>query len=162
MKWWKCERWLQRTLAKRFTELIHIYVFEKNSIWNLALVTTPQRSHFEGIRWNLLHVSDIVLSGMNIQDRFIRLAKNSHIPPRQSPDYSKAVRQRHAAILGICALVDSYPYTVEKWLPELLTNVLSEHTYDPVSLRNCINDTWLIGHTKDPYIHHCEKMRQQL
>ena len=43
------------------------------------------------------------------------------------------MRQRHAAILGICALVDSYPYTIEKWMPELLTNVLAEHTYDPVS-----------------------------
>ncbi|KAF4606976.1 hypothetical protein EYR38_001031 [Pleurotus pulmonarius] len=66
-------------------------------------------------------------------DRFVRLAKNSHIPERQSPDYNKALRQRHAAILGICALVDSYPYTVEKWMPDLLANVLAEHTYDPVS-----------------------------
>ena len=46
--------------------------------------------------------------------------------------YTKALRQRHAAILGICALVDSYPYTIEKWMPELLTGVLVEHTFDPV------------------------------
>lgn len=63
----------------------------------------------------------------------MKLAKRSHIPSRLLPGYSKAIRQRHAAILGICALVDSYPYTVEKWMPELLTNVLAEHTYDPVS-----------------------------
>jgi hypothetical protein len=68
----------------------------------------------------------------NPQDRFVKLAKKSHIPSRQSSGYSKAIRQRHAAILGICALVDSYPYTVEKWMPELLTGVLAEHTYDPV------------------------------
>jgi hypothetical protein len=43
-----------------------------------------------------------------------------------------AIRQRHAAILGICALVDSYPYTVERWMPELLANILAEHAYDPV------------------------------
>lgn len=43
-----------------------------------------------------------------------------------------AIRRRHAAILGVCALIDSYPYTVEKFMPELLTNVLAEHTYDPV------------------------------
>lgn len=63
----------------------------------------------------------------------MRLLKSSYIPDRQDPNYSKAIRQRHASILGICALVDSYPYTVEKWMPELLTNILAEHTYDPVS-----------------------------
>jgi proteasome activator subunit 4 len=72
-----------------------------------------------------------------VQDRFVKLAKKSYIPSRQSPSYSKVIRQRHAAILGICALVDSYPYTVEKWMPELLTNVLAEHTYDPVSVLPC-------------------------
>jgi proteasome activator subunit 4 len=88
-----------------------------------------------------------------LKDRFLRLLKNSHIPARQDPIYNKAIRQRHAAILGICALVDSYPYTVEKWMPELLTNVLAEHTYDPIpistTVRQCAGnfkkthqDTW--------------------
>ncbi|KAF7437108.1 hypothetical protein PC9H_003942 [Pleurotus ostreatus] len=92
-------------------------------------------------------------SVITLKDRFVRLAKNSHIPERQSPDYNKALRQRHAAILGICALVDSYPYTVEKWMPDLLANVLAEHTYDPIpistTVRKCASnfkkthqDTW--------------------
>jgi len=68
----------------------------------------------------------------NFQDRFVRLLKKSHIPDRNDVNYNKGIRQRHAAILGICALVESYPYTVEKWLPELLTGVLAEHSYDPV------------------------------
>ena len=71
------------------------------------------------------------------KDRFVRLLKTSHILAKQNPDYNKAVRQRHAAILGVCALVDSYPYTVEKWMPDLLTNVLAEHTYDPVNFMVC-------------------------
>jgi proteasome activator subunit 4 len=62
----------------------------------------------------------------------VRLLESSHIPSKQDPDYNRAVRQRHAAILGVCALVDSYPYTIEYWMPDLLTNVLAEHTYDPV------------------------------
>ncbi|KAG5352049.1 hypothetical protein C0989_004041 [Termitomyces sp. Mn162] len=73
-------------------------------------------------------------SVLTLKDRFVRLAKSSHIPPRHDPGYNKAIRHRHAAILGICALVDSYPYTVEKWMPGLLTNVLAEHTYDPVRI----------------------------
>ncbi|KAJ7597613.1 hypothetical protein C8J56DRAFT_1001469 [Mycena floridula] len=92
-------------------------------------------------------------SVLTFKDRFVRLAKSSHIPKRQDPGYLTAVRRRHAAILGICALVDSYPYTVEKWMPELLTNVLAEHTYDPIpistTVRKCASnfkkthqDTW--------------------
>lgn len=68
------------------------------------------------------------------QDRFVKLLRRSPIPNRQSPIYNVAIRQRHAAILGICSLIDSYPYTVERWMPELLSNVLAEHAYDPVRL----------------------------
>jgi proteasome activator subunit 4 len=53
---------------------------------------------------------------------------------RRAPTYAAALRRRHAAILGVCALVESYPYTVERWMPELLTSVLAECTYDPVRL----------------------------
>lgn len=92
-------------------------------------------------------------SVITLKDRFVRLAKNSHLPDRADAQYNTAVRQRHAAILGICALVDSYPYTVEKWMPDLLTNVLAEHTHDPIpistTVRKCASnfkrthqDTW--------------------
>lgn len=88
-----------------------------------------------------------------LKDRFVRLAKNSHLPDRRSPAYSSALRQRHAAILGICALVESYPYTIERWMPVLLTSVLAEYTYDPIpistTVRRCARnfrkthqDTW--------------------
>ncbi|KAI0257360.1 hypothetical protein BJV78DRAFT_1277900 [Lactifluus subvellereus] len=73
-------------------------------------------------------------SQLTLKDRFVKLLRRSPIPSRQSPVYNVAIRQRHAAILGICALVDSYPYTVERWMPDLLANVLAEHAYDPVRL----------------------------
>ncbi|KAI0336090.1 hypothetical protein GY45DRAFT_1316150 [Cubamyces sp. BRFM 1775] len=89
-----------------------------------------------------------------LKDRFVRLIKNVKLPQdRKSPAYSVALRQLHAAILGVCALIDSYPYTIERWMPELLTNVLAEHTYDPIpistTVRKCAStfrkthqDTW--------------------
>ncbi|OCH96655.1 hypothetical protein OBBRIDRAFT_787227 [Obba rivulosa] len=88
-----------------------------------------------------------------LRDRFLRLLKNSPLPDRKSPEYHAALRRRHAAILGICALIESYPYTVEKWMPDLLTNVLAEHAYDPIpistTVRKCARnfkkthqDTW--------------------
>lgn len=68
------------------------------------------------------------------QNRFVRLVNATSLPARQSSEYSLSLRKLHAAILGICAIVDSFPYTVERWMPALLTDVLAEHTYDPVSL----------------------------
>ncbi|KAJ6574791.1 hypothetical protein B0H19DRAFT_1254444 [Mycena capillaripes] len=90
---------------------------------------------------------------LTLRDRFVQLIRKSHIPPRQDPGYARSVRQRHAAILGVCALVDSVPYTVEKWTPGLLTDILAEHTYDPApistTVRKCARnfsrthrDTW--------------------
>jgi len=92
-------------------------------------------------------------SVLALKDRFVRLARNSILPDRQSPTYNSTLRQRHAAILGICALIDSYPYTIERWMPDLLTSVLAEHTYDPIpistTVRKCASnfrkthqDTW--------------------
>ncbi|CDO70270.1 hypothetical protein BN946_scf184942.g70 [Trametes cinnabarina] len=89
-----------------------------------------------------------------LKDRFVRLIKNSKLPQdRKSPTYNVALRRLHAAILGVCALIDSYPYTIERWMPELLTSVLAEHTYDPIpistTVRKCASnfrkthqDTW--------------------
>lgn len=69
----------------------------------------------------------------------MRLIKNVKLPQdRKSPAYNISLRQLHAAILGVCALIDSYPYTIERWMPELLTSVLAEHTYDPVSTAGLI------------------------
>jgi len=73
-------------------------------------------------------------SQLTLKDRFVKLLRSSPLPIRQSPVYNAAIRQRHAAILGICALVDSYPYTVERWMPELLANILAEHAYDPIPI----------------------------
>ena len=67
--------------------------------------------------------------------------------------YVLALRKSHAAILGICALIDSLPYTIKSWMPALLTDVLAEHTYDPMpvstAVRKCASnfkkthqDTW--------------------
>ncbi|KAH7914507.1 hypothetical protein BJ138DRAFT_1143879 [Hygrophoropsis aurantiaca] len=88
-----------------------------------------------------------------LKDRFVKLAKKSHIPGRSSPVYNAAIRQRHAAVIGICALIDSFPYTIETWMPTLLTTVMLEHTYDPIpistTLHKCASnfrkthqDTW--------------------
>ncbi|EPQ60969.1 hypothetical protein GLOTRDRAFT_135553 [Gloeophyllum trabeum ATCC 11539] len=76
---------------------------------------------------------------LTLKDRFVRSLKAAYLPDRKAPTYNRALRQRHAAILGICALVDSYPYTVERWMPELITSVLAEHNYDPIPISTTVS-----------------------
>ncbi|KAG1867785.1 hypothetical protein DFJ58DRAFT_859984 [Suillus subalutaceus] len=78
-------------------------------------------------------------SVVTLKDRFVKLAGKIQLPDRISPVYNAAVRQRHAAIIGICALIDSFPYTIEKWMPGLLTTVMLEHTYDPIPISTTIH-----------------------
>lgn len=107
-------------------EMAATYVF--NSLFKLS----SSQFHYRTLS-GILRVSPR-RSVITLRDRFVRLLKNTSLPDRKSPVYNNVLRQRHAAILGICALVDSYPYTIEKWMPDLLTNVLAEHTYDPVRI----------------------------
>jgi proteasome activator subunit 4 len=53
------------------------------------------------------------------QNRFIALARKSRLPARRDPKYAEVLRALHSAILGLCALIESYPYTVETWMPPL-------------------------------------------
>ncbi|GJJ09449.1 hypothetical protein Clacol_003672 [Clathrus columnatus] len=78
-----------------------------------------------------------------LRTRFVDLSRVD-LPPRSSPLYHEAVRRLHGAIIGICALIDAFPYTIESWMPELLTGVLAEHIYDPPpiasTVRKCASD----------------------
>jgi len=88
-----------------------------------------------------------------LKDRFVRATESVILPHRTATNYPASLRVLHSSLLGICALIDSFPYTIEKWMPELLTTVLAEHAYDPVpvstTVQKCANnfkkthqDTW--------------------
>lgn len=75
------------------------------------------------------------------------------LPKRHTPTYGAKLRELHAAVLGITALIGAFPYSVPSWLPELIGDVLSRHTYDPIpisqTVRKCATkfkethqDTW--------------------
>ncbi|CAE6462385.1 unnamed protein product [Rhizoctonia solani] len=78
-----------------------------------------------------------------LKNRFVRIVKRSTLPDRKEPGYSEAIRVMHSAILGLCSLIDVYPYSVEKWMPPLC-EVLARHTYDPApistTIRKCASD----------------------
>jgi hypothetical protein len=54
-----------------------------------------------------------------LQNRFVSLIKKTSLPPRRDAGYADALRTLHSVILGLCALVESMPYSVESWMPPL-------------------------------------------
>lgn len=87
-----------------------------------------------------------------LRDRFVKLARQTKLPPRRDPGYASALRTLHSAILGLCALIESTPYSVEPWMPPL-TDILASHATDPIpvstTIRKCASefkkthqDTW--------------------
>ncbi|KAG9011119.1 hypothetical protein FRB94_009262 [Tulasnella sp. JGI-2019a] len=88
-----------------------------------------------------------------LKERFTRQASKVSLPARNNASYARCLRQLHAAILGVTALIDAFPYSVPSWLPELIGDVLSRHAYDPIpvsrTIRKCAakfkethQDTW--------------------
>ncbi|ESK98497.1 membrane protein [Moniliophthora roreri MCA 2997] len=87
-----------------------------------------------------------------LKNRFVRVIKKTNLPGRRDPTYAQAQRSLHSAILGLCALIEAFPYSVEPWMPPL-TEVLAPHATDPppisTTIRKCASefkkthqDTW--------------------
>lgn len=87
-----------------------------------------------------------------LKKRFTAMARKISLPPRRDPNYADSLRSLHSAILGLCALIESLPYSVEPWMPPL-TEVLAPHATDPppisTTIRKCASefkkthqDTW--------------------
>ncbi|KAF5384731.1 hypothetical protein D9757_006213 [Collybiopsis confluens] len=74
---------------------------------------------------------------MPLKKRFVSLIKKTKLPARSDPVYASSLRTLHSAILGLCALVESFPYSVEPWMPAL-TEVLAPHATDPPPISNTI------------------------
>ncbi|KAG1757297.1 hypothetical protein EDB19DRAFT_1924203 [Suillus lakei] len=78
-----------------------------------------------------------------LKNRFISLARSVKLPSRTHNDYGESLRKLHSAILGLCALIESSPYSVEPWMPSL-TEVLARHATDPppisTTIRHCASE----------------------
>jgi len=58
------------------------------------------------------------------QDRFIAQARKISLPSRRDSTYAESLKKLHSAILGLCALMETTPYSVEPWLPPLTESIL--------------------------------------
>ncbi|KAI0762664.1 ARM repeat-containing protein [Fomes fomentarius] len=114
-----------------------------------------------GLVSRLMNALQECLSDENIEsiiplkDRFVNTLRRSKLPNRRDPTYADSLRSLHSAILGLCALIESFPYSVEPWMPPL-TEVLANHATDPVpistTIRKCASEfkkthqVWTITH----------------
>ncbi|EIW66071.1 hypothetical protein TREMEDRAFT_35609 [Tremella mesenterica DSM 1558] len=83
-----------------------------------------------------------------LKDRFTREIKSSSLPKRRgppgqvNPEYQAKLVQLHGAVLGATALVDAFPYTVPKFMPKLLAEVLAPRVSEPppisTTIRECV------------------------
>ncbi|KZW02065.1 hypothetical protein EXIGLDRAFT_736784 [Exidia glandulosa HHB12029] len=80
-------------------------------------------------------------SVLMLKERFERVERDTRLPDRKSPGYAMALRKLHSAILGVKALIEAFPYSVPHWCPDLITNVLSRHTYDPIPISTTVRKT---------------------
>ncbi|KAF5377581.1 hypothetical protein D9615_005140 [Tricholomella constricta] len=126
-----------------------------------ALVVFFYRNLLSISQDGVMQVMDVLLECLgdeNVENRFVSLTRKVTLPPRRDPTYTESLRALHSAILGLCALIESLPYSVEPWLPSL-TEVLAPHATDPppisTTIRKCASefkkthqDTW----HKDQYM----------
>lgn len=71
------------------------------------------------------------------KDKFARIAHRVRLPNRDQATYPDVLRKLHAAILGMIATLQAYPYVVEVWMPALIER-LARHASDPQPVSTAI------------------------
>jgi len=69
-----------------------------------------------------------------LRERFLAQERSVRLPKKSESNYAEAMLDLHSAILGLCALVECFPYVVEEWIPPLM-EVFARHSADrpPIS-----------------------------
>ncbi|WVQ73567.1 hypothetical protein IAR50_003145 [Cryptococcus sp. DSM 104548] len=79
-----------------------------------------------------------------LKDRFTREIQSITLPKRRgapgqvNPEYQEKIVHLHGAVLGATALVDAFPYTVPKFMPKLIADVLAPRVSDPAPISTAI------------------------
>lgn len=73
---------------------------------------------------------------------FRKLAKTKVKPPKNSPEASstalpEAMYKRHGGVLGLCAVIQAFPYDVPEVVPPVLMRVC-EHIHDPMPISGSV------------------------
>merc|ERR1712130_329599 len=80
-------------------------------------------------------------SQVEVWDQFV---KNVEAHPLTGSKSTKAhaLIQRHSAVLGMAALVQSHPYDIPTWMPDRLVE-FAAHIHDPMPIKSTVRNTFL-------------------
>jgi proteasome activator subunit 4 len=73
--------------------------------------------------------------------QFYELLEQSKIPKVKDVVYHQILNKRHAAVLGISAVVLAFPYELPHWMPLALIT-LSQCSHDPMPIKSTITNTF--------------------
>merc|ERR1712130_119637 len=78
---------------------------------------------------------------VEVWDQFV---KNVEAHPLTGSKSTKAhaLIQRHSAVLGMAALVQSHPYDIPTWMPDRLVE-FAAHIHDPMPIKSTVRNTFL-------------------
>ncbi len=82
------------------------------------MLATPEHHPTQGTGCSTAVIADTLKLFLD-QDRFVNTLRRIRLPNRRDPTYADSLRSLHSAILGLCALIESFPYSVEPWMPPL-------------------------------------------
>lgn len=87
-----------------------------------GVIRCSQRQNISGlkVRAQTLSCKSQVYVDLAIQTRFMNTAKRTSLPSRSDPSYPDKLRKLHSGVLGLSALIESFPYSVEPWMPPLM------------------------------------------
>ncbi|KAG9509020.1 Proteasome activator complex subunit 4, partial [Fragariocoptes setiger] len=152
-----CHSWHARSAAATFLQIMvssNLFLLLDNPRWIADISDLIINSMMFDRRIEVRESSASTLSGLihcefvKVTQEFInefRRRANSPIVRRKQSNGSSTLEPqsiviRHSGVLGLCACVDAYPYTVPDYLPDILT-VLSDHLSDPQPISTTIKKT---------------------
>jgi proteasome activator subunit 4 len=98
-----------------------------------GVLRCSQRSQIPNLRVSWGYRDECIGSERDRQERFLAQERAVRLPKKSDANYTEAMLVLHSAILGLCALVDCFPYVVEEWVPPLIEGKpLAECTADPL------------------------------
>lgn len=128
-----------------------ILVFNHGSLMNSQLLEKVFNISIGGLSDQQLEVRElarIALSSLirstspdinSLIEKFTKLIGST--PKRKQDKNEKMIIQQHSGILGLCALVNSFPYDIPQWMPDVLVQ-LANHSQDPAPIKDTIKSTF--------------------
>ncbi|XP_068082035.1 proteasome activator complex subunit 4A [Anabrus simplex] len=148
-----CGSWTARVSCLTFIQIFvyrNLFIIMDNKTWITQITQIVLRlleDDWSDVRikaseaLGVLFYTDLIENKDSLLEEFKERAnfgKKKKKKMEEVPMTAAMVNLRHSGILGLCAYVDAYPYSIPEPIPDLLL-FLSAHLYDPAPIPAAIN-----------------------